>query len=166
MRVNRAVLSEILGVSEAGLTSWADQGMPVVRDGRGTEWEADPADCVAWLLQRERDRIAATGPVSEQRARLLRAQADKAELDARQRAGELVLVRDVANEVGRALRVVRDRVLGVPDRVAPMLASVSDTAAVHAMLRAELVGALEACVLTICAATATDDAANLEAARG
>ncbi len=144
MRVNRGVLSEILGVSEADLTTWADQGMPVSRDGRGTEWEADPADCVAWMLQRERDRIAATGPVSEQRARLLRAQADRAELEARQRAGELVLARDVEREVGGAMRTLRDRVLVVPDRCAAILAAETQTAGVHALLSAELRGALEA----------------------
>lgn len=150
MRVNRAVLSEILGVSEAGLTSWADQGMPVRRDGRGTEWDADPADCVAWMLQRERDRIAATGPVSEQRARLLRAQADRAELEARQRAGELVVALDVEREVGGAMRTVRDRVLVVPDRISPILVSATDAASVHAILTAELRLALEAAVRLIC----------------
>lgn len=144
MRVNRGVLSEILGVSEAGLTTWADQGMPVRRDGRGTEWDADPADCVAWMMQRERDRVAATGPVSEQRARLLRAQADRAELDARQRAGELVLARDVDRELGRALRMLRDRILGVPDRCAPILAAETETSTVHLLLTAELRAALEA----------------------
>ncbi len=142
MRVNRGVLSEILGVSEAALTTWADAGAPIERDGRGVEWSADPAAVFAWAIQRERDRNA--GPVSEQRARLLRAQADRAELEARQRAGELVLARDVEREVGGAMRLVRDRVIGVADRVAPILAAETQTAGVHALLTAELRGALEA----------------------
>lgn len=138
MRVNRAVLSEILGVSEAGLTTWADQGMPVKRDGRGTEWEADPADCFAWALQRERDRIAATGPVAEQRARLLRAQAAIAEMEARRLAGELVVAADVATTTFSVQRAVRDRMAGIADRIAPIVAAETDVACCHSIIAAEV----------------------------
>lgn len=160
MRVNRAVLSEILGVSEAGLTTWADEGMPVKRDGRGTEWEADPADCVSWLLQRERDRIAATGPVSEQRARLLRAQADRAELDARREAGELVRAADVEREVFAVMRATRDRLRGVSSRIAPIVAAESDVARVDAIIDGEIGVALE----DVCARLGDDQ--QPEAPRG
>lgn len=138
MRVNRGVLSEILGVSEAGLTTWADEGMPVRRDGRGTEWDADPAACVAWMVQRERDRIAATGPVSEQRARLLRAQADRADLEFRERAGELVRAEDVRRVTFGIWRTVRDAILACPDRLGPVLASEADPRRCSALLADEL----------------------------
>ncbi len=144
MLVNRAVLAEILGVSEAGLTTFADQGMPVRRDGHGTAWEADPSDCVAWLLARERDRAAGAAPVAEQRARLLRAQADKAGLDARRLAGELLLAADVGRVVFALGRGVRDAVLAIPARIGPVVAGEPDPASCVRVLHDELRGVLRA----------------------
>jgi len=144
MLVNRAVLAEIIGTSESGLTTFADQGMPVRRDGHGTAWQADPADCVAWLLQRERERAVGAAPVAAQRERLLRAQADRAELDARRLAGGLLLAVDVERVTFATWRGVRDALTAIPDRLGPVVAGERDSGVCVRLLHAELRAVLHA----------------------
>jgi hypothetical protein len=72
-----------------------------------------------------------------------------AEQEARRRAGALVEVAAVEREYGRALRIARDAILAVPPRTAPVLAAETDAATVDALLRRELVQALEAAVVAI-----------------
>ena len=70
-------------------------------------------------------------------------EAATAELNYRARVGELV---ERAKEESRAKALgleVRDAILGIPDRIAPLLAAESDPFRVHVMLMDELIIALE-----------------------
>lgn len=71
-----------------------------------------------------------------------RAEADLAELELRQRRGELVKKSDVERELFAVNRSLRDRLAGIPDRIAPMLASETDVTRCHAIVAAELRAAL------------------------
>ena len=57
--------------------------------------------------------------------------------------GSLVPVDDVRVQAFKAARRVRDAILGLPDRLAPVLAAMSEPAEIHRTLAAELRQALE-----------------------
>jgi hypothetical protein len=59
-----------------------------------------------------------------------------------ERAGELVSVREVQDEVFKAFRELRDRLSVIPDRIAALLASEGDPEKVHRILTAEIESAL------------------------
>ena len=79
-----------------------------------------------------------TGTLTNERARLTKAQANLAELNLRFKIGELVERRAVERKEFVTGRIVRDRVFNVPDRVSGPVASMTDQHAIHALLTAEL----------------------------
>ena len=79
-----------------------------------------------------------TGNVSTERARLLKSQADMAELKVRQRNGELVLRNAVERETFALIRASRDKLLNIPDRTSGLLAAETDQSRIHAVLTKEI----------------------------
>ncbi|MEY8688335.1 MAG: terminase small subunit [Leptothrix sp. (in: b-proteobacteria)] len=93
--VNKAELSEILGVSERSLTAWQDEEppMPVQKraDVRGQSSEYDTAAVISWLRQRD---LRVAGAESA-RDRLAVLQAEEIELRLAEKRGQLVQVDQV-----------------------------------------------------------------------
>jgi len=87
-----------------------------------------------------------TAPSTPERAESLArrdaARAALAELEQLQRSGQLVSVDQVQAEAFKLARDTRDRILQVPDRIAPQVAAADDPRIVHALLSAELREAL------------------------
>ena len=76
--------------------------------------------------------------LNESRARREHYQAEQAKLAALQGRGELVPVAEVRKEAFALARAVRDALLGLPDRLAPMLAATQDAAQCHRLLAEEI----------------------------
>jgi hypothetical protein len=70
------------------------------------------------------------------------AEAKLSELELQEKQAELVRSADVKRETFSIFRALRDRILGVPDRLAAILAAEADTAKVHTLLGDELKNAL------------------------
>jgi len=121
-QLTRRELAEFTGFATGTLSKWAKDGMPVLRDGAsGSEWRADSQMVVAWMLERERSRVADSADVSEQRARLLKAQAAHAELDLAKRRGELMEGHLVEKYWGAMASAFRARCLLIPGMSAPLV---------------------------------------------
>jgi hypothetical protein len=84
------------------------------------------------------------GKLTDERARLVKAQASLAEINLRARTGELVERSAVATRVFTLNRQTRDQILNVPSRVSGMCAAETDQGKIHALLTTELTQALEA----------------------
>jgi len=78
------------------------------------------------------------------RAKRERYQAELARLDYEHKAGQLVLREDVEREAFRQGRLVRDNLLRLSDRLAPVLAAESDALRVSTLLELEVQQVLEA----------------------
>ena len=76
--------------------------------------------------------------LNESRARREHYQAEQAKLAALQGRGELVPVAEVKAQAFSLARGVRDGLMGIPDRVAPMLAATQDAATCHRLLSEEI----------------------------
>jgi len=70
------------------------------------------------------------------------------ELEYKRLAGELVPLAEVKLAAFNSHRIVRDQLLSLPDRLAPILISVKDVAEMHRILYAELVQVCESLVTT------------------
>ena len=136
MRVNRAQLADIFGVSLPTVTAWHREGMPAVQEGRkGKEWVFDTVDCLEWYFRRKFKPQAASirhgdpfadpsdAPETIEQAQLRKesALADKHELAAAKEAGLLVPVDEVAAIVAEENARVRARLLGIPNELRPLL---------------------------------------------
>lgn len=93
---------------------WHDDGLPRHGSGPGTIYVW--SEVLPWYLKMIGGE---NGPGDK--ARKLRAEADLAEMDAQQQAGELLLRVDVERTWSAFLGRLRDSLLGVPDRVAPLI---------------------------------------------
>ena len=76
--------------------------------------------------------------LNESRARREHYQAEKAKLEALQGRGELVPVAEVKAQAFALARGLRDGLMGIPDRLAPMLAATQDATQVHRLLSEEI----------------------------
>ena len=94
-----------------------------------------PAQVRAYIEALPEDAIP---DLNESRARREHYQAEQAKLAALQGRGELVPVAEVRKQAFSLARGVRDGLMGIPDRVAPMLAATQDAAQVHRLLSEEI----------------------------
>lgn len=60
------------------------------------------------------------------------------ELEAQKARGEVVEIEEVKRAAYRRYRAIRDRLIGIADRVAPIVAAEHDVAIVHATIRDEI----------------------------
>ena len=74
----------------------------------------------------------------EARAREKIAQADHAEMTAAERRCELLEAAGVRAEYGKALAAIRDGLLAIPSRLAPVIAATTDVRRVQTLLDTEL----------------------------
>jgi phage terminase Nu1 subunit (DNA packaging protein) len=94
MKCNQKELAGIVGMSERTIQDFADEGMPIQVPGkRGRSAIIETSKAIPWIIDRAvRMKMESTGKTREnedQRTRLVRAQADSAELEHKRRIGEL-----------------------------------------------------------------------------
>lgn len=146
--VNKKELALILGKSEASLTAWQHEGMPVTKitGQRGNQY--DTAEIIEWLIKRaisgKGEHNAQVYDLNVERARLAKEQADKTEFDNQVRRGELV---DAGEIEGAWLDICSDfksRMLALPSRLSPRLLGVPTVPEINGILTAGVVDALSA----------------------
>jgi terminase small subunit / prophage DNA-packing protein len=116
--VNKAALSEIIGVSERTLTDWQRDGLPVVYAGeRGESNQYDTEQVIAWMIAREVGKVQ----VESQKDRLSRLQGDKVELEIAEKRGLLIPVEQIEPAWTAMVASARSYLRSQPDRLAQLL---------------------------------------------
>ena len=117
LMVSKAAIARHLGIKPPLITRYTQSGMPV----------SSLADAEAWYDENIRQKVRGT-PIAaeipnyqESRARREAAEADIAEQKAAQLRRELVSAEDVKREVSAQAGRVREALLQLPDRLAPLL---------------------------------------------
>ena len=82
--------------------------------------------------------------VRRERARLLKAQADDAEISLTQRRGELIPIDVYTNEMAYMISTARAHLLNLPQRIAPLVAGEASVATVRHIIRDEVYASLRA----------------------
>jgi len=132
-------LARHLNSNPGSVTRWLRKGMP-----------ADFAGATAWRATHARQRVKATPPAAHAepgeaagsfthwRTRRECAQALQAELDLRERRGELMRVDDVRHALADRFVAAKAIVLSLSPRLAPILAPESDVGQIARLLDAEM----------------------------
>jgi phage terminase Nu1 subunit (DNA packaging protein) len=142
--VTRAELARHLGVAKPSVTRAVKVGRIRFDEDGKTDLEVASAQ---WRgeIPGPRDKAVGDGPSYDRsRAEKEAAQARLATLKADELEGLLVRADEVEAEWFRILRSLRDRLLGVPDRLAILVAAETDEHAVRVMLDAEIRESLSA----------------------
>lgn len=110
--VSKSELARYWNMTKARVSQYVGQGMPVRPDGR-----VDLAEAEAWRAENvdtSRGADADGAGARAERSRLLRAQAERAELDLAARRGELVEKAAISATLGPLIRELRDTIIGIP----------------------------------------------------
>uniref|UniRef100_UPI003F6E71DB hypothetical protein n=1 Tax=Elioraea sp. TaxID=2185103 RepID=UPI003F6E71DB len=106
----KSELARYWDVTKARVSQYIARGMPVLPDGR-----VDLAEAEMWRAENvDTSRGTDVDGAAAERARLLRAQAERAELDLAARRGELVERSLIAATLVPRIRELRDTLLGIP----------------------------------------------------
>jgi hypothetical protein len=144
MELTQRDIAAALGVTPAMVCRWRAKGMPTTSTEAAAAWRAEHVRPRAQAAGNPVRRVPAAPAgqavpsYSESRARREHAEALRAERAAALEAGELVRVEDVKRLWARACSEVKERFLGLPDRVAPLVTPMTEQSAVAAALASEV----------------------------
>lgn len=148
MRVNKKQLAEIVGYTEATLTKWQKDGLPIAYSGKiGESNEYETADVIKWMIRREVGKLTVgeDGEVYDydsERARLTHHQADKAKLEKELLKGQAIATEKVVAVQCSMLGAFRSKMLSLPTKTAGKVQNLFELAEIEDCLRSEVDEAL------------------------
>ena len=135
-------IAKLLDLTERRVQQLAREGViPKAESGR-----YDLVQAVRGYVKYLRDRAlgeASTADVFSEKARLTKLTADKLEIEIARQTGQLVDAAAVKREAFTCGRQVRDRLMKIPDKLSPELATLDDAHAIRARLLGEFREVLE-----------------------
>ncbi len=114
--VKGPILAEMLGVSVRHLSNLEKSGV-IVKSDRG---EYVLRDSVRKFCEYLRGEASPSEGYEKDKARLMKAKADRAEIEAAQKAGKLVLTDRIGAVVSSAIGIAVSKLVQVGDKVAPL----------------------------------------------
>lgn len=134
-RLKQIDLAALFGVTDRTIRNWDDEGLPGNGEGRGRTYVW--ATVLAWRDARiSGSREAGKGQTDKERK--LKAEADIAEMEAAEKAGQLLDAVEVRHAWGGFLSRLKVNLDGLPDRAAPMVEDGMNLAEKVAAIRREL----------------------------
>ena len=129
--VGTKVLARCLGITVQAIQKLTTQGV-LRRDenGKFDLFEAVPL-YVAFCRRGGPERERAQANFNEEKARLTRAQADRAELDLAEKSGEVIDAAEAVLAWEQMLTNCKNKVLSIPAKAAPMFSAETDTAVIQ-----------------------------------
>lgn len=131
--IGQQAVAELFGVAPKTIVEWQEHGFPIARRGApGIASEYESVDCIAWYLQREKERAG----VESAKDRLARLQGDKVERELRILDRELIPAAEVEPAMTQFLTDLCSKLDQFADEhVDAVLAAAPDVHAVHQVLR-------------------------------
>lgn len=142
--MSKRALARALGLSPSAVLKLEARGMPLDSVEAARAWRLANLDPMRTKASGARaERTGRTDALMDARIEREQAEAALASLRLAELSGELVRVADIKRELARTFVSLRDALLNIPHRMAPLVAAESDQARVFAMLEAELRQTLE-----------------------
>ena len=143
--VSRKKLAEFLGVHVTTVDNWVSAGCPYKTKGRkGVEWQFNSSDVVKWREDRVKNNEEEGEPetLKSLQLRLMRAQAEKVELDLAKARDEVAPIEEVAQAWESVFAMIKSRLRNVPKRCSTQLAGETDTTRIKQIIGSEIDEAL------------------------
>ncbi len=133
MHVNQRDLAGLFRVSVRTVRRWdSEEGLSIARVADAVGLTYDLSAAIAWRL--EQAAADEDDELRNERIRLTKTQADRAELELRVSAGELIYAETMATQVADMLARLRSKVTAFKGGLAPRLTRLEDARAVKAVL--------------------------------
>jgi len=145
--LNLTQLCRILGVSAPTVRNYIAKGLPVITEANrkaGVEWEFSKTECLDWYeqFQDEKLRIEEERLANEEdddalraaRLEKLKVETARLELRLRREQGEVVPIDSIARIVEQQFTSVRQQLLSLPHKLAPLLAGKENVQEINELL--------------------------------
>ena len=135
-------LSKAFGVSQVSVRNWITKGIPCKRTSRG--YTFDLTEAIQWRekhLQESKQGCNNEYEAARTEKEIYRAK--MAKLNYERLEGSLVYSKDVKEAAFESVRLLRDQLLNIPGRVAPIIAAEKDPKKTHEILDKEIRQCLE-----------------------
>lgn len=131
--VGQERIADVFGVAPKTIVEWQEAGFPIAKRGSpGISSEYETADCIAWYLQREKERAG----VESAKDRLARLQGDKVERELRILDRELIRAEEIEPAISQFLLDLSNQVDQIADEYTDAIVAVAgDAHAIHQTLR-------------------------------
>lgn len=134
---NRTETSQVFGISFPTIDQWVKDGCPHKRVGRNVIFVF--SEVFKWRLGRVTGEISSEKiELTEERAKLAKAQRERIEMEMAERGGELCEVAEVRAKTYDHLRTFRDGMMALPPRLAPLLVGATDQHTIERTLSREM----------------------------
>lgn len=146
--LNQKQLATLLGLTTRQMWVLQNEGLP--SEGLGKERKFVWRTCFEWYIKRKvaeltpKSTLTGEGEewartLTEQQTRKTKADAERAEIKLAKERGEVVEVERVKQDLIKAFAIVRNRALGLPTKVAPLIAVNGNLPKVKAIIEAEVI---------------------------
>jgi phage terminase Nu1 subunit (DNA packaging protein) len=136
--VSRGEFARWTGFSARQVGKWIADGMPVQRSARkGIAAKIDTRKAIPWLLARADEKAGSRSTLTQERQRLIAAQAVKAEIEAQQLRGALVPRQDVNIAFSECMAIIAQGLDALPGRVASQVANMANPGEIRYLLLSE-----------------------------
>lgn len=154
--VTRQQAADTFGFDVITIDNWVRRGCPYVKKGgRGKAWSFNTADLFKWRLQEEaqsktnkyddlQNSEELDLKIKIARLRLTDAQADNEEIKARLASSKAIDAEQLEHALAEVLGMMRNKLLGIPERVETTLVGETDKDVFKKVLTAELKDAMYA----------------------
>ncbi len=129
--VSKRECAAYFNVSTNTIDRWLDAGMPVASRGPGGAITGlDLCNVTRWRI----DRSSGESELEIEKTRLVRAQANRAELEELEIRGKLVNVQNITPHWQAMVLAMRSTLLSLPTRATPLLVGLNSPPAIHEIL--------------------------------
>ncbi len=137
------VIAKLLDLSERRVQQLSREGV-IPKATRGQyDLIGSVRGYVGYLRDQAAKAQAGAPDYASERARFIRARADLAEMEAEEKRGNVIVAEDVEAAWIAVLAMLRTRLLGLPDRLAPLVHAETSPADVRDVIRSAIREALE-----------------------
>src|SRR3990167_7916195 len=141
-KLNSSQLSKAFQVSKVTIRNWIDRGCPHEKSDKGNSFIL--SEVIKWHQERFlKTSNGDSSKLAESKAIREHFKAKLTELEFLERSGELVCAKDVTDANFEKARLIRDQLLNIPARVAPILVAEKDHKKVNEILTKEIRQVLE-----------------------
>ncbi len=145
--LNQQNLADKLGVTVTTVKNWRRKGCPFKKDGHSVFF--DTSTVMNWREDYEKNKLQNSPEYASARARLEQAKAGIAELEFKEKAGELIAKKQVQKEAEDLYRGYRDKMLNVVIRATKKLLGETNEFKFRQVLKGEIEAATKRTYISI-----------------
>ena len=136
--ISAPVLANILGISKRRVYQLVKE--EIIPKGNGGRYDLSLSiqGYLCFLKEKSHVSLSESKNTHKEKVRLMKAQAEKIEMEVALLRGEMVLVDSVCIEIEKMVKAFRERALSIPNKITPIIFNQNSQSGVRSVLNSEI----------------------------